>query len=206
MKRTRVRHVFALLLLVLLTLPSWSQRRPMPTATLLKGPTDWRLETMPVPPGFAPDIKFKGFEEARFAPGMFDTTSSNYWTYVLVVSAEGSEGVDVAGIKDFLEKYYQGLMAGAGRRKKLSPGVSQMKATVTPAKPGSDSKQQCDAQIPIFDTFNDGRKVVLNLEIGVVPQTTSKKTCLVLLISPQAKDHGVWKKLREIRDTIKFEK
>jgi len=47
------------------------------TPTILKGPADWRFERLPIPPGFAQDIKWTGFEEARFAPGMFDPSSAN---------------------------------------------------------------------------------------------------------------------------------
>ncbi|MEI9895532.1 MAG: EF-hand domain-containing protein [Chthoniobacter sp.] len=45
-------------------------QRPTPkNAVVLKEPADWRLETMSVPPGFAPDVKLSGSEEIRFAPG-----------------------------------------------------------------------------------------------------------------------------------------
>jgi hypothetical protein len=56
-------------------------------ATILKEPVDWRFERLPVPAPFAPDIKLTGFEEARFSPGMFDTSSANYFTYVMVKSS-----------------------------------------------------------------------------------------------------------------------
>src|SRR5579864_1366219 len=74
--------------------------RPDVTPTILKGPSDWRFEKMPTPPGFAPDIKLTGYEEARFAPGMFETSSANYFTYVLVISADGVQDLDSAALKD----------------------------------------------------------------------------------------------------------
>jgi len=178
---------------------------PDRTPALLKGPADWRFEKMPIPPRFAPDIKLAGFEEARFAPGMFDTGSSNYFTYVLALSANDAKAIDAAAIKDFLDKYYKGLSAGVGRRKQLSPDVSQINAVVTPAQSNEGASSNYEAKVTFFDTFNDGRKTVLNMEIRVTAKPTAKKTFITLLISPQPRNAEVWKKLREIEKTINVE-
>lgn len=177
-----------------------AQPRRNMTPTILKGPAEWRFERMPIPPGFARDIKLTGFEEARFAPGMFDTSSPNYFTYVLVVSAEGAPDLDGAAIKDFLEKYYRGLSTGLGRRKGLSPDPAQMTADVTSAP----DKDRWNARVTFFDTFNDGRKTILNVEARVVPRPAAKRTGLILLISPQPKDNAAWKNLRDIGAGIDF--
>src|ERR1700720_3090400 len=92
-----------------------------PATTILKEPLDWRFERLPVPAPFAPEIKLTGFEEARFAPGMFDTASPNYFTYVMVISADGSPELGRSGIEDFLQKYYKGLSIGVGQHKGLTP-------------------------------------------------------------------------------------
>jgi hypothetical protein len=193
------RNLMTLLVLGALAGTAIAQPRPNMTPTILKGPADWRFEKMPTPPGFAPDIKLTGFEEARFAPGMFDTTSPNYFTYVLVISAEGAPDLDSAALKDFLEKYYRGLSVGLGRQKGLSPDPTQMIADVAPA---ASDKNRRTARVTFIDTFTDGRKTTLNIEARVVPG--SKKTGLVLLISPQPKDNAVWQTLREIDGKIDF--
>jgi hypothetical protein len=156
---------------------------------------------MPTPPGFAPDIQLTGFEEARFAPGMFDNTSPNYFTYVLVISADGAPDLDNAALKDFLEKYYRGLSVGLGRQKGLSPDPAQMNAEIAPAQ---GDKSRRTAKVTFIDTFTDGRKVSLNVEAHVVTRPAAKKTGLILLISPQPKDHAVWQTLREIDSKIAF--
>src|SRR5882672_10759329 len=38
-------------------------QRQQPAPTVLKSPSDWRFERLTIPPGFAPDIKWTGFEE-----------------------------------------------------------------------------------------------------------------------------------------------
>ena len=179
-------------------------RRPDMTPTILKEPADWRFEKMPVPPGFAPDVRLTGFEEVRFAPGMFDTSSANYWTCALVIAAEGVRSLAATDVKDFLEKYYRGLSSGVGRRKGLSPDAAQMAADVAAVHAGKGAKDRYTATIPFFDTFNDGRKITLTLEGHVVTRPASGKSYLVLLVSPQPKDAGIWQTLRQIESKIDF--
>ena len=154
---------------------------------------------MPTPPGFAPDIQLTGFEEARFSPGMFDTSSPNYFTYVLALSLNGAPNLDSPALKDFLEKYYRGLSVGLARQKGLSPDPSQMIAEVAPA-----GKRRSTAKVTFFDSFTDGRKITLNIEARVVARPDVRKTGLVLLISPQPKNHAVWQTLRQIDGKIDF--
>ena len=42
----------------------------------LNAPNGWRGERIALPPAFAPKMKFKGVEQVRFAPGMFDLTQN----------------------------------------------------------------------------------------------------------------------------------
>jgi hypothetical protein len=191
-----------LLLLTFVFVLSFAVQAQDQTPSVLKGPADWRFEKLPIPPGFAPDIKLKGFEEARFAPEMFDIASSNYFTYAIVVTVDGTAEIGTADLKDFLDRYYRGLSLAVGRRKQLKPDVSQIDAVVTPSKSQPDAKNKHDAKVPFFDTFNDGRKILLNMEISVTPKPDIKKTYIVLLISPQASNAAIWKKLHEIGNSL----
>ena len=173
-------------------------RRISTSADILKEPVDWRLETMPVPPGFAPEVKLKGTEEIRFAPGMFDNTSSTYFTCVLAIVANDVSELGAAEIKDFLEKYYRGLSMSRARRTGLAADAAQMNAVVNAAPAGPDSKNRFTAQIDFFDSFSDGRKITLNVEVAMLPRPAKQQTSLILLVSPSAKDSEVWPTLREI--------
>ncbi len=81
-------------------------RRQFATPTLLLALVDWRFEAMPLPPRFAPKVKWTGFEEIRFAPGVFDNSSPNYFSYVIALSVNGTSAINAAGIKEFT-KYEQ---------------------------------------------------------------------------------------------------
>jgi hypothetical protein len=175
--------------------------RPPMIPSVLKEPADWRFEKMPVPPGFAPEVKLNGWEEIRFAPGMFDNTSPTYFTCVLVITAEGAPELGVPAIKDFLEKYYRGLSVGVGRGRGFSPDPAQMNAEVSPA----GDPNRYTAKVIFFDSFTDGRKITLNIEARVVPSSRQKQTYLTLLVSTQGKDNALWEKLRAIESRLAFE-
>ncbi len=172
--------------------------RAAATATFLEGPADWRLETMPVPPGFAPDIACRGAEEIRFAPGMFDPGASDYFTCILALLLEDAPDLGSEAIKDFLEKYYRGLSIGVGRRKGLAPDPQQMVAGLESAPPGAGATSRFVGHIVFFDTFSDGRRITLNVEALVVPRPEQRQTGLVLLVSPSAGTAAVWPTLRDL--------
>jgi hypothetical protein len=198
---TYLKQIVLFLLSSCVIVAAQPQNRGIPT--IFKEPTDWRFESMPIPPGFAPDIQLKGFEETRFAPGMFQTSSSNYFTYIIVLALDGSPKVDATQLKDFVDKYYRGLSIGVGRRKNLTPDPAKFDCVVMPAK--ADAKHQFDVVAPFFDTFNDGRQIKLNIEVITTAKPDAKKTFVTLLISPQPKEHENWKTLREIGGKISFD-
>jgi hypothetical protein len=170
-----------------------------PAPTILKEPVDWRFERLPVPAPFAPDIKLSGFEEARFAPGMFDTASANYFTYAMVIVADGSPELGRLGVEEFLQTYYRGLSIGVGKRKGLTPDPAQMTVEVVPME-----SSRYTAKVVFFDTFNDGRRLLLNVEAHVISLPGSKKTYMSLLVSPQSRDSAVWQTLRGIEKALHF--
>lgn len=167
------------------------------SAKILTAPADWRLENLPMPPGFAPEIKLRGSEEIRFAPGMFQTTAGDYFTCVIAIAVSDPAELTAEDLQDFLQKYYLGLSTGLARRSGATVDPAQMKAIVTPA-PGESAKSRFDAQIDFFDFFTDGRKTRLQIEAQVFAKSAERETILLLLVSPSAKDSATWKTLHEI--------
>ena len=75
----------------------------------LEAPEDWRGETIKLPPAFAPDMKLKGEEVIRFAPGMFQPGSDSFFTYVFAFEVEPRPELTEKILKDEFLKYYRGL-------------------------------------------------------------------------------------------------
>ena len=181
--------------IVCMSIDSAHAQRAQPVPTMLLGPADWRFERLPIPPGFARDIPWTGYEEARFSPGMFDTQSATHFTYALSISIDGTPEIQVKEMKDFLDKYFKGLSTMVGRGKGMKPDPAVFNAEVIPREKAG----QFSAKVPFIDTFTDGRQITLNLEIDVRSLPKTQKTQIILLISPQAADAEIWKQLREVR-------
>jgi len=193
-----MKHLALLFILVCACITSAIAQRVQPAPTMLLGPADWRFERLPIPPGFARDIPWTGYEEARFSPGMFDTKSATHFTYALSICIDGTPEIQAKELKDFLDKYFKGLSTMVGRGKGMKPDPAVFNAVVTPR----DKASLFSAKVPYIDTFTDGRQILLNLEIDVRPQPKAKKTQILVLISPQPTAAEIWKQLREIRDAV----
>jgi hypothetical protein len=193
MKRSYLSFISA----ILFACTVYSQQK---TPLLLKSPADWGFERMDLPFDFAPGITYSGFEEIRFAPGMFDTTSANYFSYAFVVSINGIPLMNESRIKDFLDKYYKGLCISAGKEKKLAPDTSQVKAEVKTVN--DRTGKNFSATVIFFDTFSNGRKITLFMEIEAIVQLNNDKTYMIVLVSSGKDNKDIWNKLREIKGNI----
>lgn len=175
----------------------------------LSAPKDWRPETIPFPLDFAPEIKYKGFEELCFAPGMFKRDSATYFTYVFFWYLEGDQTITAKNLEQNLTLYFRGLCKEVGEAKKLTIDTNQIKAKVTKHNTSDlflDSKynEHFDAQITIFDSFNKGEKVELNSDIAV--SKTQKNTVLFFCVSPKPYNDSskIWFQMYDIRNSLKI--
>src|SRR5690349_11958756 len=86
----------------------------------INAPQDWKPETIPFPLGFAPEIPYQGFEELRFAPGMFKRESASYFSYFFFWSLQGKPEIGKETLARDLTKYFQGLCREVGKGRNLT--------------------------------------------------------------------------------------
>ena len=159
----------------------------------------WRYERLAFPLTFAPDLKYQGFEELRFAPGMFNPQSDTYFTYIFAVRLEGEHKIDSDFVQTFLLKYYRGLCQAVGADR--DPPLDLEKISVS-VKKGEDQRSGADvflAKVVMFDAFVTGKPLTLNIEIVAADDPNAKATCLFALVSPKSKSEKVWKLLYGLR-------
>ena len=159
----------------------------------------WRYERLAFPLTFAPDLKYQGFEELRFAPGMFNPQSDTYFTYIFALRLEGEHKIDLDFVRTFLFKYYRGLCKAAGADR--DPPLDLEKITVS-VKKGEDQRTGAAVflcEVVMFDAFVTGKPLTLNVEIVAADNPSAKATCLFALASPKPKSEKVWKLLYGLR-------
>jgi hypothetical protein len=163
---------------------------PPQEAELLPGPADWRLERIDFPLPFAPGIGLEGFEELRFAPGMFDPGSDTYWSYALALRLEGRPAVDAAFLETFLVDYYRGLCEAVSAGKGLELPPDTVRASVALGGHGFV------ATVDLVDAFVTGEPLRLELDLAI--DRGGDTTEVLGLASPMPRGGPAWEALRAV--------
>jgi hypothetical protein len=169
------------------------------TPQLLKEPADWSFERFELPPSFAPHFPYKGAEELRFSPGMFNKDSTNYFTYAFVAELENTTAISTNNIRDYLLIYFKGLCSSTANNRKLAIDTTKIMVNADRKKDTRGLEIIYNATLDIFGVFADGAPVKLNAEIRVLTDTTAKKTFLVFIASPLEKTNKAWQELYAIQ-------
>jgi len=117
-------------------------------------PEGWRPELLPFPLSFAPTLTHQGVEEVRFPPGVFDPSSTMYWSYVIAWRLVDVADLDDSGLSAELTTYYRGLMAAVDS----NHVITAPDQIVANAHSGSGG---FTLAVHIFDAFNQGQPVDL---------------------------------------------
>ncbi len=178
-----------------------------PSTAKLAAPAEWGGETIQLPPGFAPEMKLKGSEHIRFAPGMMNPASDTFFSYAFVFELEPMPELTEAVVKDEFLKYYRGLYKAV--RKGNLPQVDPSTFTLELQRAESDATITLDdknADMPVLYTgtlewvepFATKKPQTLNLDIQT--WTRNDRSFIFACVSPQATDAAIWKQLHKIRN------
>ena len=189
----------------------------------LDAPKGWRGEAIQLPPGFARDMSWKGVEEVRFAPGMFDAKADDFFSYVFVFYLPEAKKPDEKVLTKELLKYYRGL-ATAVARNKGGVDADSFKLTVKESKKQADKSADQDSE-PAVNTESklkpDSRFVgtlswtepfatmkpqKLHFEIQSGPCPNRKARFLAVAVSPHPPEKAkkLWTSMRRILRTTEF--
>ena len=178
-----------------------------PSSLKLAAPKEWGGETIELPPPFAPEMKLKGSEHIRFAPGMMKPESDSFFCYAFVFELQPKPALTDAVLKDEFLKYYRGLCKAVlgGKFPEVDPSefTLELKRVKSDAEPASDEKG-ADATtlytgtLDWVEPFATKKAQKLNLDIRTLSR--DKRNTIFVCVSPQARDAAIWKKLHKIRD------
>lgn len=178
-----------------------------PGSFKLAAPAGWGGETIKLPPGFAPDMKLKGSEHIRFAPGMMKPESNSFFSYAFAFELQPKPVLTEAVVKDEFLKYYRGLCKAVLNGK--LPDVDPSEFTLELQRAKSDAKSSLDEKavdtptrytgvLEWVEPFATKKPQKLNLEIRT--WASNGRNYIFAGVSPQARDTAIWKQLRTIRD------
>lgn len=170
-------------------------------------PKDWRSERIPFPLSFAPKLNYKGFEELRFAPGMFDLKSETYFTYTFFWWLEGKPSIMPEQLEQDLVNYFQGLTSIVGKSKNKTYDLSKIQAKVTSMEKIESTlpykTKNYQASVTTYDPFASEKILTLNVEISLWDCDSSKHTVAFFCVSPKDREQMIWKTMREIQNSFR---
>ena len=196
-------RIFAVSLLMSATLLVAEEKNP----AKLAAPEGWAGETIELPPGFAPDMKWKGSEHIRFAPGMMKPASDSFFCYAFVFELQPKADLTEAVVKDEFLKYYRGLCKAVlnGTLPDVDPSAFtlELQRVKSDTKPSSDetavdTPTLYTGTLDWVEPFATKKPQKLNLEIQT--WTRNDRNYIFACVSPQARDTAIWKQLHAIRD------
>ena len=178
-----------------------------PKTAELAAPEGWTGETIAIPPGFAPDMKLKGTEHIKFAPGMMKPDSDSFFCYAFVFELQPQPALTEAVVKEEFLKYYQGLCKAVlrGKLPDVDPSdfTLELQRVKSDAEPSSDPKTADKPEVYTgtldwVEPFATKKSQKLNLEIQT--WTRNDRNYIFACVSPQARDTAIWKQLHAIRN------
>ncbi len=170
----------------------------------LAAPSGWGGETIQLPPRFAPDMKLKGAEHIRFAPGMMKADSDSFFSYAFVFELETEPELTDAVVEEEFLKYYRGLCTAVLNKSLPDLDPSKFTLKLQRLKLDSTGKQVADSPVQYVGTLNwiepfaTKKPQKLNLEIWT--WSSGGSNYLFACVSPRARDGEIWKQLHKIRD------
>ncbi len=168
-------------------------------------PANWRSERIPFPLEFAPELKYIGHEDLRFAPGMFDAKAATYFSYVFLWWIDDRAALSASALEADLAHYFRGLMSSVSKSKKITVDIAQVRSKLANVSPKPPYAAQYAGTASTPDAFGDGKVVALNVEIAERRCPGAKRIAVFFALSPQPVDTPLWETMRGIRDSFRCE-
>lgn len=201
-------------LLMILAQATCGQESPPKVKIHLESPKGWRGETIQLPPSFAPKMVWKGLEEVRFAPGMFDPKKEDFFSYVFVFYVPSQSEPDQKILQRELLTYYRGLASAVARRKggvdaeAFRMTVRKVDETEEPTSKKTDEKlpHRFVGALSWTEPFATMKPQKLHLEIQSATCKSRDARYLAVAVSPQSPEKAkpLWRSMRGILKTVEF--
>lgn len=158
---------------------------------LIKVDSTWGKEIIKIPFWFAPEIKFKGVEDIRFAKGWEDIESDGFWVLAFAWDINLKTKPTAAFFEENLKLYYDGLMKVVNEKKDFK--IPKTNAFFVEKKSGFYY-----GTVDVYDAFTTKKVIKLYVTIESFYCTKSKKHLPLFKFSPKKITHKSWEQLAKI--------
>ena len=199
------RRVFVLLSLCAVVAVPGNAQESVEVPFYLPTPEGWRTETIPFPLEFAPELEYEGLEELRFAPGMLEEGSADFWSYAFVWWVPEGTQFETERLQSDLEHYFRGLATAVAEAREFDPGEPDYDVQLKPTGSSTPDHPQWVGTAATYDVFASRKPVRLNVRIDIVPCSSQGRLAALFQLSPQPRDHSIWETLDNLRQEFSCE-
>ncbi|MCD2258802.1 hypothetical protein [Psychroserpens luteolus] len=164
--------------------------------------TTWLKEIIKFPLGFAPEIKYEGYEDLRFAKSWRDKDHPDFWCYTFVWHIKGIQKFTAKDLEQQMGFYYDGLMKAVNKKKDFE--VPKTTALIINTKGNGYDKADFVGKLNVYDAFNTQKMITLNLLAKVHNCEENNTSNISFRLSPQDFEGNIWEKFKdiELRDDV----
>lgn len=163
---------------------------------IFESDTTWLTEIIKFPINFAPEIKYEGYEDLRFAKKWRDQTHEDFWCYMFAWHINSHEKQSVDILETNIKLYYDGLMAAVNKKKDFKIPETTVLFIKTDS---NDTNIDFIGKIYVYDSFNSEAMTSLNIRVKVNYCSHEKSTTVVFQLSPKKYDHDIWNRFKEVK-------
>ena len=179
--------------LLLFSLPLIAQEREYPL--LLDADSTWTKEIFQFPIGFAQDIPYKGYEEARFPVGWSKPENPNFWSYAFAWYIDAKSIPPKEELEANLQIYFTGLMNAVNKEKdRMLPKTSVELGLVE-----GNGNPRYVGKIDTFDAFATKAPITLHVYIETYYCKEENAAIILFRFSPKDFMQEVWLSLRTLK-------
>ena len=150
----------------------------------------WGKELFTFPLGFAQEIKYEGFEEARFPKGWNKMESPYFWTYTFAWMLDKDAFLTVHDLEIAMQYYFDGVMSLEIERKTY-PDI-QDTAAVFLEKESTVKSSKLIGKIKTWDHFTSKKPITLNVQVEQSYCSEQEKVIVLFRFSPKPFEDELW--------------
>ncbi|MEM5566171.1 hypothetical protein WNY78_13710 [Psychroserpens sp. AS72] len=161
---------------------------------VLESDTTWLKEIIKFPIGFAPEIKYEGYEDLRFAKKWRDSAHDDFWAYMFAWHINSNEQQTVETLETNIKFYYDGIMKAVNKKKDFVVPETTVLFIKTEANKDTDFI----GKLYVYDSFTSEAMMTLNVRVKSYYCIQTESSTILFKLSPQGFDHEIWKRFNEV--------
>jgi hypothetical protein len=184
------------LIALLFFIPALTFDQELALEDLIETNDGWGKEFFQFPLRFAPDLDFKGMEDARFPKGWGDTESPEFWSYAFAWEVEADQQISKVDLEKNLQFYFDGLLS-IDMWRKNDANVQKTNPQLV-VKAVSVSNSSYTGKMEVFESRFTKKPMTFKVTIEQYYCKQTKKAIVLFKFSPKEFGHNTWLKLAEV--------